>query len=132
MTGPRIHSNSDRTSVALPAGVRAATASPQAVAAPFPTPASNPPAPALAGLASAGLAFSSDCIGDDDQSIDALIAALLADWCNAGIIMNHMTLRSCALSEIDASMPRIKPDVVQCVIPIGTTNNLATGKHHAD
>ncbi|MGM4906289.1 hypothetical protein AB8B21_05570 [Tardiphaga sp. 866_E4_N2_1] len=86
MTGARIRSHSDRTSVSSKAGVRAATASPQAVAAPFPTPAFNTPAPALAGLASTGSAF----------SFDEVVDALEAD----GLFSkNAITLRSVAVSE---------------------------------
>jgi hypothetical protein len=108
MTGAHIHSHSDLSSVALPAdeSVAAAVSPAAAVTPPF--------------------------IGDVDADLEAAISALEVSWLRCGIIMNHMTLRSCALSEIDASMPRIKPDAVQCVIPIGTTNNIATGKHHAD
>jgi hypothetical protein len=126
-----IHSTSDLSSVAPKADESAATASPQAVAAPNSVVAKDHRDAAalvgvssldLAGPASVGLALSLDCIGDIDADLEASISALELSWLRCGIIMNHMTLRSCALSEIDASMPSIKPEPAEAVITKANQN----------
>jgi hypothetical protein len=63
-----------------------------------------------------------NCIGDVDADIEVTTAALVTSWLRGGIIMNHMTLRSCALSEIDASMPSIKPEPADSVITKANQN----------
>jgi hypothetical protein len=63
-------SNSDLSMVAPTASESAAAVSPKAAAAPFAEPAFTPPAPRLAGLASAGSALSFDA------EVDAFMAWL--------------------------------------------------------
>ncbi|UFS77192.1 hypothetical protein LPB73_07390 [Tardiphaga sp. 37S4] len=75
MTGAPFLSNSDLSSVALPADESVAAAvSPAAVATQI-------------------------CIGDVDADLEAAITALEISWLRAGIVMNAITLRSVAVSE---------------------------------